>query len=114
MQERPIKNLAMRIAAETPIGAFPLIDYLVVTSENVGAGLQQLARYFRLVDAPYTLDLREDEDPIRVLFHSPANPFSVEFGVTLTVLGGSWVAQRPDITNCTELLDIPPIFTTSG
>jgi hypothetical protein len=45
---------------------------------------------------------------------SPANPVSVEFGVTLTVLGGSWVAQRPDITNCTELLDIPPIFTTSG
>jgi AraC-like DNA-binding protein len=86
MQERPMKNLAMRIAAETPIGAFPLIDYLVVTSENVGEGLKQLARYFRLVDAPYTLDLREDGDPIHVLFHSPANPFSVEFGVTLTVL----------------------------
>lgn len=86
MQERPMKNLAMRIAAETPIGAFPLIDYLVVTSENVGDGLQQLARYFRLVDAPYTLELREDENPIRVLFHSPENPFSVEFGITLTVL----------------------------
>jgi AraC-like DNA-binding protein len=86
MQQRPMKNLAIRLAAETPIGAFPLIDYLVVTSENVGSGLSQLARYFRLVDAPYTLDLREDEDPIRVLFHSPANPFSVEFGIALTVL----------------------------
>jgi AraC-like DNA-binding protein len=86
MQARPMKNLAMRMASETPIGAFPLIDYLVVTSENVGAGVQQLARYFRLTDAPYTLDVREDEDPVRVVFHSPENPFSVEFGVALTVL----------------------------
>lgn len=86
MQERPMKNLAARMAAETPIGAFPLVDYLVVTSENAGAGLKQLGRYLRLVAAPYTLDPREDEDPIRVLFHSPSNSFSVEFGVTITVL----------------------------
>lgn len=86
MQERPMKNFAMRLAAETPMGAFPLIDYLVLTSENVGAAVKQLARYLRLADTPYTLDVREDEDPVRVLFDSPANPFSVEFGVTITVL----------------------------
>src|SRR6266498_2172747 len=44
MRERPIENLAARLAAEIPIGAFPLIDYLVVTSETVGDGLKQLAR----------------------------------------------------------------------
>ena len=32
MKERPLSNLGMRIAAETPIGAYPLIDYLVVTA----------------------------------------------------------------------------------
>jgi hypothetical protein len=76
----------MRIAAETPIGAFPLIDYLVVTSENVGEGVKRLARYFRLVDAPYMLAVREDEDPIRILFESPVSSFSIEFGIPLTVL----------------------------
>src|SRR6476646_1218136 len=28
MQQRPMKNLGMRIATATPIGAFPMIDYL--------------------------------------------------------------------------------------
>src|SRR5712671_2181110 len=28
MRTRPLKNLGMRLAAETPIGAFPLLDYL--------------------------------------------------------------------------------------
>jgi AraC-like DNA-binding protein len=85
MQARPMKNLAMRMAAETPIGAFPLIDYLVVTSENVAAGLKQLARYFRLEDAPYTLYFREDEDPVRVLVEGTADAFSIEFEIALCV-----------------------------
>lgn len=86
MRERPIKNLAARLAAETPIGAFPLIDYLVISQETVGAGLKQLARYFRLTEAPYALVPREDENPIRVLHDNPRNAFAVEFGVTLNVL----------------------------
>jgi hypothetical protein len=28
-----LKNLGMKIAAETPMGAFPLLDYLIVTSK---------------------------------------------------------------------------------
>jgi hypothetical protein len=80
MQERPMKNLGMRLAAETPLGAFPLIDYLVVTSENVGAGLKQLARYLRLGEAPYLRNLREDEDPIRILYEGSTDPFSIELG----------------------------------
>src|SRR5690348_14549200 len=53
MRERPLKNVAARLAAETQIGAFPLIDYLAITSETVGAALKQLARYLRLTEAPY-------------------------------------------------------------
>lgn len=86
MEERPINNLGMRIAAETPVGAFPLIDYLVLTSESVGAGIKQLARYLRLVNAPFTLDLREEEEPIRVVFGSASSAFGSEFGVTVTLL----------------------------
>jgi AraC-like DNA-binding protein len=45
-----------------------------------------LARYLRLSEAPYTLDPKWDENPIRVLFDRPLNSFSAEFGVVLTVL----------------------------
>src|SRR4051812_45510346 len=42
--ERRLKNLALCIAIETPIGAYPLLDYLICSSESVGDGLKQLAR----------------------------------------------------------------------
>lgn len=86
MQQRPIKNLAARLATQTSMGAFELLDYLVVTSETVGAGLKQLSRYLRLNEAPYGLDLRAYEDPIRVLLDRPLNAFVAEFAVTLMVL----------------------------
>jgi AraC-like DNA-binding protein len=52
----------------------------------VGAGLKQLARYLRLSEAPYELQPREEEDPIRILFDGPLNAFAVEYGVAITVL----------------------------
>src|SRR5580765_2713945 len=45
-QERFTPNLALELARLTPIGAYPLIDYLVLTSDTVGAAVRQLARYF--------------------------------------------------------------------
>jgi len=36
MRTRPVENLGMKVAAETPVGAFPLLDYLIVTCETVG------------------------------------------------------------------------------
>jgi len=86
MWQQPMKNLAVRLAAEIPIGAFPLIDYLVLTSDTVGSGLKQLRRYLRLAGAPYDLDPQENEDPIRVLVSNSAIAFCVEFAVTLTIL----------------------------
>jgi len=59
MQERPMKNIGVRIATETPIGAFPLLDYLVLSSNSVGEGIKQLAHYFRLVGNPCTLEVHE-------------------------------------------------------
>ena len=67
LEQRPMKNAGMRLATVTPIGAFPLIDYLIATSQNVGEGLARLARYLRLAEARSVPCLREDEDPIRVV-----------------------------------------------
>jgi hypothetical protein len=71
--------------ATTPLGAFPLVDYLSATSEIVGEGLTRLARYLRLAEARSVPCLREDEDPIRVLLEGCDSP-SAEFTVTLNLL----------------------------
>jgi Arabinose-binding domain of AraC transcription regulator, N-term len=78
LQKRPLKNLGTRIAAETPIGAFPLIDYLVLTSESVGQGLKKLSQYFRLVDFPVFLNIQEEESSVQILYEGPPSPFGFE------------------------------------
>ena len=85
-RERFTRNLAVRLAGETPIGAFPLLDYLVMTSETVGAGAAQLARYLRLVGTPVVLGIHEEADGVRVAAESPGDPFAIEFNVSLMVL----------------------------
>jgi len=52
----------------------------------VAHGINQLSRYFRLNDAPYALEIREDEDPVRVIFHGTRDSLIFEFGVSLVVL----------------------------
>jgi AraC-like DNA-binding protein len=86
MRTRPLKNLGMKLAAETPIGAFPLLDYLIVTCETVAHGVNQLSRYFRLNDVPYALEIREEEGPVRIIFHGTRDSLTFEFGVSLVVL----------------------------
>ena len=86
LEQRPMKNAGMRLATVTPIGAFPLIDYLIATSQNVGDGLARLARYLPLAEARSVPCFREDEDPIRVLLEGCDTPLSAEFTVTLNVL----------------------------
>ena len=85
-QQRALPNMALRLAAETPIGAYPLLDYLVVASGSVSEGFRQLVRYLRLYNAPVAFELCEDEDPIRVVLHSPGNPFVLEYNISLAVL----------------------------
>jgi AraC-like DNA-binding protein len=89
VQQRPIDNPGIRVAAVTPIGAFPLLDYVIVTSNTVGDAIRQLARYSRLIDAPHVLQFQEGEDPIRVVFESRdgrRSSFGFEFGVALYLL----------------------------
>src|SRR5689334_1442547 len=58
-RERRVKNLALSIAVETPVGAYPLLDFLVSSAESVGEGLKQLARYLGLVNPVVCLVFRE-------------------------------------------------------
>ncbi len=81
-QMRPMRNLMLRLAEQVSIGAFPLLDYLVVTSDSVADALKQLARYFRLAGGSLLFDFHEDEDPIRVLMQS-TTPGLVEFDLVL-------------------------------
>ena len=85
MQERPLNNPGVRIALETPIGAFPLVDYLVLTCESVGQGLEQLARYFRLVAASAVMRFREADGLVHVMFEGPAGPLNYEFTIALSL-----------------------------
>src|SRR5947209_5110247 len=85
-RERRVKNLALCIALETPIGAYPLLDYLVCSAESVGEGFKQLARYLGLVNPSIHLVFREEEDRIRVLVEGSPDPFTVELTVSLSVL----------------------------
>jgi len=83
-QRRPLKNLGLRLAQETPLGAYPLIDYLIVTSSTVGEGLRRYARYSLLTGAPVHIDIREDERPIRVLIDFPSG--GSEYTISLSLL----------------------------
>ncbi|MFL6417213.1 MAG: helix-turn-helix domain-containing protein [Bryobacteraceae bacterium] len=85
-RERRVKNLALCIAVETPIGAYPLLDYLVCSAESVGEGFKQIARYLGLVNPSVHLVFREEESAIRVLVEGSIDPFTVELTVSLSIL----------------------------
>lgn len=112
-QRRFTPNLGFAIAAATPLGAYPLLDYLVLTSDTVGDGLAQLSRYLRITESPVWLRLHADEDPIRLEMQS-VSAFGYEFEAALIVLrmreetGGAFAAatiafqHQPDDTAAME------------
>jgi hypothetical protein len=85
MAQKRLANFGARLAQATPVGAYALFDYLVLTSETVGAAITQAARYLRLTEAPYTIELKTGEDPIRVVYDAQ-NAITTEYAITLTVL----------------------------
>jgi AraC-like DNA-binding protein len=85
LRTRPIPNLGMKVAAETPIGAFRLLDYLIVTSETVSQGMRQFARYLRLSEAPFRVEIHDAENPIRVVYVGIEDSFTAEFEIALAV-----------------------------
>jgi AraC-like DNA-binding protein len=86
-QMRSLKNLWAHLGAATPDGAFKLLDYLVMTTDTVGEALRQLARYFKITGAPCTVEILEDEDPVRMLFLANGTALKqvAEYSVALNV-----------------------------
>ena len=84
-QERRLKNLPSRLALENPIAVNPLLDYLILSSDSVGEGLQRLSRYIGIVNPLLTIRLRDRDDPPRMVVES-ANPFWIEFTVALSIV----------------------------
>jgi AraC-like DNA-binding protein len=86
LQPRPLKNFLFKAAAAIPIGSFPLLDYLIVTSDSVGAAVRQLKRYLALVDSPHIIAIEDGDDSVRVVFVSRDGRPADEFGIALALL----------------------------
>ena len=84
---RFLPNLGVRLATVTPNGSFPVLDYLAGTCDDVRQAFEQVAQYLHLGGAPVSIDVSEDEDPVRVRYlpHPPAGRFAIEYTVTLHV-----------------------------
>ena len=78
-RQRFTPNLALELARVTPAGAYPLLDYLVVTSDTVAAGVVQLARYLHLIGNPANIEILEDRDRVRIQIGEGGAPFSIEY-----------------------------------
>jgi len=118
-QKRFTPNLGLAMAQATPLGAYPLLDYLVLTSDTVGEGLAQLARYFRITDSPVSIEVHEESDPVRVETQT-VSAFGYEFEAALVVLrlreetdgrfaaAGVYFQHQPDdVTGLEQALGCP-------
>jgi len=85
-RERRVPNLPLQLAIHTPIGTTPLLDYLIVTSDSVGQGLDRLVRYLRLVNPGISLAIHDDSNPVRIVVERASGAFETELTVALSVL----------------------------
>ena len=83
--ERRRPNLGAHLASVTPIGTFPLLDYLVVTADTVAHALDQLVRYFHVTDAPVTCAVVHDGDVVRLLVQPGSDAFIAQYETSLIV-----------------------------
>jgi len=85
-RERRVRNLALQLAQRTPVGTNPLLDYLIVSSDSVGQGLERLTRYLALVNPSVSLTVRPERGGVRVVVERAQTPFFTELTVSLSVI----------------------------
>jgi AraC-like DNA-binding protein len=87
MQSRRLANVGIRLGAVVPIGTFPLLDYLALSSDDVGQACRQCSRFVQLVGSPFPLEIDDTDDPIRVvcLTSDPGMRFGVAYSISLMV-----------------------------
>ena len=100
---RRTRNLGMQLARATPLGAYPLLDYLVLTSDTVGAGIERLTLYFGLVAAPMAFRLVLEPERTSVVLDSAGIELAVEYSIALLIFhlraetSGAFVPERVDL-----------------
>jgi AraC-like DNA-binding protein len=85
LRQRFTPNLALRVAMNTPMGAYALLDYLVLTCDDVAASARQLSRYLRIVGTPVELDIDDRGNPVHLRLVG-GDRFASEFTASLMVL----------------------------
>lgn len=60
--------LAIHAAEALPVGAYRVIDFLVVNAPTLGEGLTRIAAYFPLVDPRGRIEIVEDEGGFALMF----------------------------------------------
>jgi AraC-like DNA-binding protein len=83
--ERRTPNLLAHMGAVTPIGAYPLLDYLVVTTDTVGRALEQLARFFHITSAPITWRVVHDGDMVRMVVEPGFERLAAEYTTSIAL-----------------------------
>lgn len=79
------RDLGAYLGSVTPIGAFPLLDYLVVTADTVRGALNQLVRYLQITGAPFTCRVVDDGDIARFVIEPGDDPFIALYETSLTI-----------------------------
>ena len=85
-RERRVRNLALQLAQQTPVGANPLLDYLIISSDSVAHGLERLTRYLRLVNPSVGLTVRREPRAARAVVERATTPLMTELTLSLCVM----------------------------
>ena len=80
-----LPNLGAHVAFRTPMGAFPLLDYLVLTTNTVGDALHQLQHYFHITSSPCRLEIVKDREAVRLEVWGGADGFTALYTAALAV-----------------------------
>jgi len=85
-EEERLPNLALQLAIHTPIGANPLLDYLIGSSASVEQGLERLSRYLRIVNPAISVGVQNRRDSARVVVERTPGPFETELTVAMSLI----------------------------
>jgi AraC-like DNA-binding protein len=106
-RERFTPNLGLELARCTPIGAYPLLDYLVATSETVETGVAQLGRYLRMSGNTTEITAHKEKDVVRIEIGGFTAPTSVEYSASLFVLHFRTETEGQFTASCLSLRHRP-------
>ena len=81
------RMIGLRAAKQLPLGAFKILDYIVISSENLEQALLKAFEYYPLINKGFTLDLTERGNNYHVELHNPDDPGLVPFQYVDFVLG---------------------------